>query len=165
MIEQEPADIFGYTVFCDDIRLESTGKLLFIGAYQGAMIINAPFPIVLPQLCFSIVVMQKAEVFLPTVGIKIFVPGDQDETPSIEAQMNETVQGAAQKQADIKAEAIGIPTSERKWLRMSAQLQFQNFELKGPGSIKVRADIADKRYNFGSLRVLPPPASSSSALA
>lgn len=41
-------DIYGYTIFCDDIRVEAAGKLIYIGAYGGEMILNGTLPFVLP---------------------------------------------------------------------------------------------------------------------
>lgn len=160
MIEQDTPDTFGHTVFCDDIRQEVTGKLILIGVYQAVMVVNSAFPVTLPRLCFSISIIQKAESFSPSVGIRIFVPGDSDDTPSIEAEIGETSEGAAQTRAAANAKLLGVPKSDQKHLQIHAGLQFDNFQLKEEGVIKVRADIGGKRYKIGSLRVAKPPVQS-----
>lgn len=158
MIEQELPDVSGHTVFCDDVRQEASGKLIYIGVYpQQVMLVHGTFPITLPRFCFVISVIQKVEILSPTVGIRIFVPGDSDDAPSIEAEVGERVDGGMQKQADIHAQSLGVPESDRKYVQMFANMQFDNFQLKEEGLIKVRADIGGKRYKIGSLRIVAPP--------
>jgi hypothetical protein len=153
MIEQDPPDVFGHTLFCDDIRQEISGKLIFIGVYHGVMVVHGTFPIALSRLCFSISITQKADLFSPTVGIRIFVPGDSDDAPSIEAEAGESIEGAALKQAEINS----VPESERKFVQIFASMQFENFQIKEAGLIRVRADVRGKRYKIGSLRVITTP--------
>ncbi len=150
-------DVFGSTVFCDDIRQEVTGKLFYIGVYHGAMLVNAKFPLTLPRFCFSISLSQKATIATPLIAIKIFVPGDADDSPSIEGQMDENTEGAFQKGADMNAELFGVPKSERLITTTFSNMVFDNFVLKEAGSIRVRADIDGKRYRLGSLRVSQAP--------
>lgn len=157
MIEQERPDVSGHTLFCDDIRQEVSGKLFFIGVYQAGMFVNGTFPVTLPRLCFSITLSQKVGSFSPNVAIRIFVPGDLDDAPSIEAQIGENIEGGLEQQADGNAQLLGVPESERKFLEMSSNMQFENFLIREPGLIKVRADIGQKRYHLGSLRVLQAP--------
>lgn len=161
MIEQQPPDVFGHTIFCDDIRQEVSGKLILIGVYQGIMLIHGAFPITLPRLCFSITLAQKVELFSPNVVLRIFVPGDPEDASSIEAQLGENVEGGLEKEADKNSHVLGVPESERKYLHFFSNMQFENFLIKEPGLIKVRADIDGKRHQLGSLRIVqapqPPP--------
>ena len=45
---------YGMTIFCDDIREELSGKISLIGVYGGDLVVNAPFPLWLPRICFLI---------------------------------------------------------------------------------------------------------------
>jgi hypothetical protein len=154
--------VFGSTVFCDDTRIEATGKLIHIGVYQGAMSIHVPFPVRLPTFSFAISLAQRVDIFDPKVTYRIFLPGDPDDASSDEAsivaEMNEANPGDHIKQADITADAIGIPGESRQYIRSFANMPFQTLEIKEPGLIKVRADIAGIRYRLGSLVVGPAPA-------
>jgi hypothetical protein len=151
-------DVYGHTVFCDDIRQEITGKFLFVGVYNTLMVIGAPFPVQLPRLCFSISITQRRELFVPKIGFRIFVPGDADDAPSIEGDMGEVSDGAVLNGASAASDAIGIPKSERLFTGVFSNLMFDNFVVNEPGLIKVRADIKGKRYKLGSLRVAQAPA-------
>ena len=41
-----------FTIFCDDIREESSGKLIIIGLYAKDIMLATPVPVTLPKLCF-----------------------------------------------------------------------------------------------------------------
>lgn len=154
MIEQERPDAFGHTIVCDDIRQEISGKLIFIGAYtQGIMVIHGDLPFTLPQLCFAISLSQKKETFSPSVKIRIFVPGDAEDAPSIEGEIGERVDGGMHEEANHNAEQLSIPKSERKYLNLFATMQFTGFQIREEGLLKVRADIGDKRYDIGGIRI------------
>jgi len=155
MIEQEQPDVFGYTVFCDDIRQETTGKLIYIGVYhERTMVVHGTFPLTLPRLSFAISTLQKIGSVSPTIKIRVFAPGDPDDAPSIEAEAP-----VAQDEADLKANLIDVPEAQRKFVTMTTVMQFDNFQLKEPGLIRVKADIGDKRYSIGSLRITAAPKS------
>jgi hypothetical protein len=157
MIEQERPEVFGHTLVCDDVRQETTGKLIYIGVYHGIMYVQGSFPITLPRLCFSIDLAQKLEAFSPKIKLQIFVPGDSADNASIQAEMGEKpgAEGAFQRAADV--EAAGIPDADKKYLTIFSTLMFENFLLQGEGIIKVRADINGKRYDLGGLRVSKAP--------
>ena len=155
-------DVFGSTVFCDETRIEMTGKLIHIGVYQGVISVNVPFPAKLPMFCFAISLAQRVDIFNPEITYRIFLPGDPDDASSDEAsiiaEMGETNPGDMIKQADAAADAMRVPGEQREYVRSFANMGFQTLELKRPGLIKVRADIAGKRYRLGSISVVAGPA-------
>lgn len=156
MIDVETPDVFGYTVFCDDIRQEATGKFIFIGVYQGTMFINADFPQTLPKLSFSLHVVMKNELAKPPIKLRIFVPGDE-ENSSVEAEVGETEEGGFHKAATENSKAMGIPVEDHIHTVFFANMSFENFVIKQPGRIRVRIDIDGKRYKLGSLNVAKNP--------
>jgi len=151
MIDEAQPDVFGYTIFCDDIRQEVTGKLILIGVYQGLMTVHGTFPVTLPRLSFSFSLSQKKELFSPNIALRIFVPGDSDDAPSIEARMVEDTEGAVKKSV---LSMIDSPESGSNYLTVRSNLAFENFVLTGEGLIVVRIDVNSKRYLLGSLRIV-----------
>lgn len=145
--------IFGTTVFCDEIRPEATGKFIYIGVYQGGMSVHQDFPVKLSRMAFAITIVQRPDVFSPEVSICIFLPGDPDTTPSVQVTLNEREVGGLETHASQNADRMGIAQKDRNYLTTFANLAFENFEIKEPGSILVRADIREKRYRLGSLLV------------
>ena len=72
-------DIYGYTVFCEDIRSETSGTRSMIGVYFGQMFVHGAFPIALPKFAFHVVFFQRKRIFRPGLELKIFLPGDVEE--------------------------------------------------------------------------------------
>jgi hypothetical protein len=156
----ETQDVFGNTVFCDDIRTEAlNGKLIYIGVYQGTMVVHVNFPFQMPMLSFGISLYQKLTDFDPNITYRIFLPGDPDDSSSDEASIvaetKEAIPGTTVKLADSNAEMTGLALEDRKLIRAQSNMQFNNLEIKQPGLIKVRADLRGNRYRLGSLVVLP----------
>jgi len=71
--------------------------------------------------------------------------------------MNETAPGGGKKMADMTADAVGIPLTQRKFVRNYTNVGFHMLEIKQAGAIKVRADVCDNRYQIGSLSVVSAP--------
>ncbi len=122
-LEDSP-DFFGHSIFCDDIRQEIDGKVTYVGAYTGnVMLVRAPLPIALPKFCIGIAFAQRRKLFTPDIGIRIFIPGDSDEKASIEAQFT----------GPFELPEGGDDT----YVRMTANTVFSPFPITQPGAIKV----------------------------
>lgn len=51
----DPPDAYGYTVFCDDIRVEVGNKFTFVGVYPGQFVLYADaLPVAIPKLAMSV---------------------------------------------------------------------------------------------------------------
>src|ERR1700730_10196073 len=100
-------DFYGHTLFCDDIRAEADGKMMFIGVYLDQMFVHSDFPVTLPKFGFGITFVQKQRLFDPNLGIRIFLPQYSDDAPSIQADMREQVQpeGPANQQPIVTLRA------------------------------------------------------------
>jgi hypothetical protein len=152
-------DIYGYTIFCDDIRREIDGKVSFIGVYSRTMIVHVAFPFVLPIFGLSITIFQKKTVFVPKIGLRIFVPGDPDDAPSIQGEFGESNEGAIAALAAAETDALHPDTrglEEDRYLIMTNEFKFTTFPIKQPGVVKVWAAIGDATVQIGGLRVSPP---------
>jgi hypothetical protein len=154
-------DIYGYTIFCDDIRDEMGGKHSLIGSYGGLMIVHVPFPATLSTFALAVTVLQRRSIFNPNLNIRIFLPGDSDDQPSIQGQFGEAVDlsGAAEA-AVAQTEALHPDATdqlEEGYLTMVAHMKFAPLVMKQQGIVKVRAIIGDNTYRLGGMRVSPPP--------
>jgi hypothetical protein len=153
-------DIYGYTVFCDDIRQESDGKFIFIGVYSGAMIVHVPFPVKLATFAMSTTILQRKEGFVPRIGLRVFLPGDAEDVASIQIEAGETVDGAILAATSAMIDTLHPDTqipNEERYVSMLANSKFVQLEIKQPGVIKVRGVIGDNMVRFGIMRVSPPP--------
>jgi hypothetical protein len=153
-------DFYGYTIFCDDIRREADGKLILIGVYGGTMLVHLPFPIILPTFGFSITFNQRRELLMPTVGLQIFLPGDPNNAPSIQAEMGEASQGTLATQTAAEVQALHPDTrnvEDESFISIITNLRFAPLAINQPGQIRVRALRGEQTIRLGALRVSPPP--------
>jgi hypothetical protein len=153
-------DVYGYTIFCDDIRQEVGGKIFFIGAYSGTMIVHIPFPATLAAFAMGITLFQRRSVFIPNIGLRVFLPGDPDDAPSIQAEIVENTEGAIAAITAAESEALhpdtrGLETD--RYMISHSYLKFTQLMIKQPGVVKVRAVVGEDTVRLGSMRVSPPP--------
>lgn len=146
----ESPDVFGNTVFCDDIRHEIDGKVSFIGAYQGGMQIHVPCPATIPKFAFGITLFQRRPVFQPRIALRIYLPEDDDDKPSIESQMD----GPTLPDSSLSE---GTPFAGGPFIVMRAHLMVTGLVIKAPGPIKVRALLRETLFPIGALQVTQAP--------
>lgn len=160
MVLLPPPDVYGYTIFCDDIRSEADGKISYIGAYGGHMFVHVGFPITLPKFGFAMFLFQRIDDFVPELGIRIFLPGDPDEAASIQAQMGEVVEGATMAQVDAQKSAVhpaaNLP-EDSPMVSMQANLVLAPLVIKEPGQIRVRAVRKGDLVRLGGMTISPVP--------
>jgi hypothetical protein len=142
---------YGYSIFCDDIRNESGGKLSFVGCYNAVMFTATKFPLVLPKFCIHFHVFSPATQPYESLLSRCYVPGRTDpvaeeavEVPRLQDQMNLL--------ASLPKNGEAPP-----YIVVAASLVFTPFEILEPGLIQVRALIngGPGELHVGSLTVTP----------
>jgi hypothetical protein len=144
----------GFTIFCDDIREEASGKLNLIGTYDKVMVIHVPFPVTLPKFGFHIRIYTPASLEVERdfpINVIVYLPGDETDTPSLSSMLL----------ADPEAAKSGLenlpwqPTGEHPLLaRITLNWILSPLILKEPGIIRVLADYKGDSLRCGSLRVI-----------
>lgn len=138
-------DFFGHTIFCDDIRFEIDGKVTYVGVYNaGVMLVRSEFPITIPKFCLGMSFNQKKVLFQSKLGLRIFLPGDSDEKPSIEGEM----------QAPTIPASIGNEP-DGEYTMIGSNMILSPFSIEKPGRIKVRILREGVLHRIGTLRVMP----------
>jgi len=145
-------DLFGRTIFCDDIRTEADGKISYIGSYGGYMFVHGPFPFTLPKFGLGIVFAQRKSLFVPNVGLRVFLPGDTEDAPSLVADLQEVAEGAT---AIAASAASPLPASDQSYVHLMANIILAPLVLKEPGPMKVRAVRGEDMIRLGTLTILP----------
>ncbi len=132
---------YGLTLFCEDFRIENTGKHMFIGVYQGGMNVHTAFPFVLHKFVFAIFYSETAGAFPEDITIRVFLPGDADNAPSLEVPI-------------VRSELPPPPEAEDKILRLFIPIVAQPLVLRQVGKIMVRAICGDVTTKLGTLEVV-----------
>ncbi len=100
---------FVHVLYCDDVRHEIGGKRTFVGAYNGALLLDA-IPGLLPKLC--VVVTAYTPVDQPFKGLSARVFFDEQQLANIELEpdaLNQATQAALQN-ADSTARFVSLQT-------------------------------------------------------
>jgi hypothetical protein len=150
MITLDAPDFFGYALFADDIRVEASGKFIYIGVYTTQMT-HAAFPVVLPKLVININYSQLPDEFIPP-RFWVFLPGDRPDTPSIQMEMPEESSREAIEKA--KQSPLSIVGADKVYANANANFTFNGLPIAEPGLIRVRAARGDKLVRLGSLSIV-----------
>jgi hypothetical protein len=149
MITLDSPDVYGSCIFCDDVRTENNGKFIYIGVYTGHMFVDSQFPLLIQKLVVGISYSQIPEKFI-SPKFWVFLPGDNEDKPSIEALMPEETGRAALSQAMSSK----LPVEKNKiYANVQSNFTFFNLPIRMPGLIKVRAVRGEELLRLGSLFV------------
>lgn len=148
-----PTNPSGFSIFCDDIRYELSGKQLLLGVYDSAMMIASPAPAVIPQLCVM-TTMRFDDKMLPKQAILKIIFEDENfveqDIAVIEMELP----------VEISPEGDDLLFSDKDGARspqMKSEARVANLVLPSNGRIKVRLYDGENVYPLGSLRVIFQP--------
>jgi hypothetical protein len=138
-------DIFGSTIFCDDIRFENTNKLIAIGIYNSGVQIGGSFPFQMKSFAMLINYSERIGTQTEQVKIQVFFPSIAD--PLIEVQLpSEQFRLMAEPNKDPNAFKANFHTAVLPIVMGPVMLAEK-------GVIKVIARIGDRVQRLGVLRI------------
>jgi hypothetical protein len=150
----EPPDAYGYTIFCDDIRMEVANKLTFVGIYTGQFVIYTDvLPVVIPKLGMSITYRQRHDRMVFPVQFRVFFPW-APETPMVIDTPDQLVQSSVEG-----ASALSERSGEVAFVTTTFNFGLSPFVIGSPGIIKVRAVRGDDLVRLGGMEILVQSAS------
>ena len=145
-----PTTPYGYTIFCDDVRLEASGKTSYMGIYRGKLILNVPLPASLLKLHLVIHYFERPNESTEPVNIHVYMPGDAEGAPTAAVVL-------PLDDARSKVPEPEISDSD-PLLSIMSLVMIAPFELKSEGHIRVRAYRGDLEVRLGTLAVVSKPA-------
>lgn len=122
---------FIQAIYCDDIRREDTGKLCFIGVYQGFLYANQ-FPITLPKFCIYLnIVTPATQPFEPSL-LRVY----KDDEILRENKITEAITArGVQLASEMPTDAI-----DQRAIVLNAFHTFSPFQLDEPCFLRVRLE-------------------------
>lgn len=152
----------GLAIFCDEVRVENTGKVLIIGGYFGGEVIfhTPAFPVLVPMFTIFVnVYVDRAEADRP-ITIHGYMPWDVEGEPTINLKPS----SPPQISDSVKA---AMDEDDQIYIGFTLPIRLSPFEVRGPGRLRVYAIRDDKRYRLGSimLKHVPPPSDPSQPTA
>ena len=149
-------DVYGYSVFCDDVRQEVNAKQSFMGVYPNAMSIHGTFPASIPKLCISIyfcelqALAEKRDWIIP---IAVFGPGESFDNPALKGELPAPDENYINSLKNFPKYA----NADELYAVANINISFIPLLIKEPGWLKVRARYNDRIIRLGSIRVDPGP--------
>jgi hypothetical protein len=134
--------IKGYSIFCDDVRQEVTGKSTYIGVYNGEINFSGTAPRTLPTFAMLINLMINPDISIDR-QLKLLVTFPGVELPVVEADLD--VKGALADSANRL-----LP---EQLLHMQIPILTRNIVFAESGLIKVRGYVEGEELKFGALKV------------
>jgi hypothetical protein len=139
---------YGTTIFCDDIRDETTGKKTYVGVYPQDMVVSGPFPALIPQFALAVTYLEPLSMEISPVTIKIFVPSEDGKG-----------QLAAEIDLPLSRESEQYNKDHDPLAQFRATLmafKISPLVVVKEGYIKVRAYFGEEEIRLGSMRIRLP---------
>lgn len=140
-------------IFCDDVRQETSGKLIFVGVYTG-MLVVPKLPTTLPKLCVLLTTVAPIDRPFKKLHMKIYkgldviaervIPDDYLEPPELPLPSvdDEQLRAAMEPVRMLRTQFTLSPLelNDRTFLRV--RVETEDEELKCPGlSILELSDV------------------------
>lgn len=132
------------TIFCDDVRTESSGKKIYVGVYSSAMLVSK-IPATLPALVILLRLLVTEDRF-PRKSLRFVILSDDEPLFEHEPPMGEIEsrkESVFENEGDI-GHSIAI---------IGAQINIAPFQVKGPMKIRARAYIDGNEVRGAALLV------------
>jgi len=142
---------FGYAIFCDEVRIENTGKQIYIGVYNYEMVIPTGFPVRLRSLAVIANLAERPNESRDDVKFIVSYSG-------IDKPIAETIV----PRADLDA----LPAPQREpedgdlfdpIMAMTVVFNMVDVNLSGPGRITVAAERGSESIHLARLKVSHSP--------
>ncbi len=141
-----PITPYGYTIFCDDVRPETGGKMSYMGIYRGKLIFSKPLPAALPKLSLVIHYFERPDESTEPVNLHVYMPGDAEGAPSVTQEL---------PLDDARSQTLEPQTPNYDPLiSVFAHLAVTPFNVESEGDIRVRAYRGDLEIRLGTLTVI-----------
>jgi hypothetical protein len=153
-----PDTIRGFVIFCDDVRQEADGKHTLVGCYHGNMFLPQ-FPANVTKFAFYVTIFEPmAEAEARTFGIplRIFLPGDQPDKPTMIGEI--PYQEGAITAIKAAMPAIDDPEPDAS-VRYGFVIIAAPLVIQRPGIIRVQVQSDNQFTDIGKMRVYQQPQS------
>ncbi len=128
-------------IYCDDVRDERSGKRIYVGVYKATMFVPE-FPALLPKFCVVLTLQYSAD--RAPDKLRFLVLRDD------ELIAEKTLPDGEPKKPFLNKEAEGM---DGPLCNATIQFDFSPFEVAGPCTIKVRAEVDGTMIRTSGLRI------------
>jgi hypothetical protein len=137
---------WGFSLFCDDLRLEVGGKLSIMGTYQNDIIFPNDAPFVMQKFVILVKYFEETDAFKDDISIRVYLPGDQKDIPTVTFPVPRSNMQSSEPLYELEED-------QERILTLTVPLMFAPLSVGKEGFLKVRAVCGDVVTNLGSLMV------------
>lgn len=121
-----------------------------MGIYQTDMIFPRvqDFPLVLPRFGILIKYYEMQDVYTEDILVRVFLPGDSKDTPSVALPFNRAIM-----MATAPPRRYALEEDQERVFNLTYPILFSPLFVKQEGFIKVRVACGAKITNLGSLMI------------
>lgn len=140
---------YGYTIFCDDIRHEISGKVTLVGCYTSHLYFTGEFPLKLARFGLQMNLVWPTDNPFDNCKLLVFLPGEFKE-PVFTAEI---LSQEAELPPPPSADDLPDDDGKGRVMRFGFHTMFENLEIEKAGLIRVRALVDGATIRAGTLRV------------
>lgn len=137
--------IQGFTIFCDDIRHEISGKTTYVGAYNNSLLAGGGLPAAIPQLCFAVSI--RVPQHNPPSELKIRIIKYVDSSSTVLAE------SIVPFDAELLIDPSDPAYSPDGFYDVKGEFRLAPFIINEECRIGARCYDGDVEYKLGSLKV------------
>lgn len=137
---------YGYTVFCDDVRLEAGNKQSFMGIYRGVLLSTDPYPLTLPKLCLVAHYFEPMTLEAADLKVRVYMPGQEDaDDPAAEIPISPSQLGGQPLLPDVPA--------DRQGRQLVVPIFFAPVVVEREGYVRVQVVRGEEIHRCGALLI------------
>ncbi|MGX7873919.1 hypothetical protein ACVDG5_015240 [Mesorhizobium sp. ORM6] len=137
-------------IFCDDIRMENNGKLIYIGVYNDDILFNGPFPWALPGgLRCAIRYHEPYPTVVPSFAIRVRL---ENKSTGITNILEQPLQAGLPTELPQKP-PFEFETDTIHMLTLALQVQLPGLGFEEPAKLSVVIVRNDEEIYGGRLRI------------
>ncbi|MBV1927074.1 MAG: hypothetical protein KUG62_07930 [Rhodobacteraceae bacterium] len=140
---------YGTTIFCDDIRHETNGKLTLVGCYSSDLNFSGPAPGMLPVFAALVNIRIPKSITFSSLRIHVLKEEGSEKSQIFDAAIEITDDEKTQSRESDDGENM-----EDKIVSITIPIQWSPLPMKEQGLIKVRAYLDDSNeIRLGVLKI------------
>ena len=136
--------VYGYALFCDDIRQEVGGKQTLVGLYTGGMSVQGKSPVVIPLFSALLNLVLPIDLDFNRVEFKLIKELDDQSVDIFAAHTEEA-------KAQLVSRLDGVAPPEK--LMAQIPVRMGNFVAEDGARIKARAFVDGREVRLGTLHI------------
>ncbi|MGH6824092.1 hypothetical protein [Methyloceanibacter sp.] len=131
--------VFGWTIFCDDIRAELGGKFSFMGCYTGNLIVHDKLPLMLPKLGIAITYYERIRGVTDPVKIRVYFPWEKE--PVITGDL------------PVDKFRATLADPDARYHRIDLTFVAAPFHIPSLGIVRTEVVVGDTAFDWGRLKI------------